>query len=50
MRVDLIGGPYGGASVELKRQPEYILVGDWFYMRLDDRETGEFLDGYQFDA
>jgi len=44
--VRLVGGPFGGQGVALKRTPPRIAPAGYTYYRIDDPDTGEFLGGY----
>jgi hypothetical protein len=42
----LLGGPFSGLQCTLTRTPKRIEVAGVLYERIDDPDTGEFLDGY----
>ncbi len=42
----LLGGPFSGRTVCLRREPARIQIADRIYERIDDPDTGEGLGAY----
>jgi hypothetical protein len=42
----LLGGPFNGRHVTLRKEPKRIQILDRIYTRIDDPDTGEGLGAY----
>ncbi len=46
MTVLLLGGPFNGRSIPLRKEPPRILIAGRIYERINDPDTGEGLGAY----
>lgn len=46
MSVLLLGGPFNGRTVSLRKEPPRIQIAGRIYERIDDPDTGEGLGAY----